>query len=116
MDAKPNKSVFMEKSNLEKLAFLFEPFVGISNYVFSDLFIKQQHTYNPPNKHDDVQEETNKKMWVYDGTNPMVIMPMVLHLPTYWLIYNLIDFPFIIHGGPLWPYIFVGEVDYLFIF
>ena len=41
MDAKPNKSVFMEKSNLEKLAFLFEPFVVISNYVFSDLSIKQ---------------------------------------------------------------------------
>ena len=41
MDAKPNKSVFMGKSNLEKLAFLFEPFVGISDYLFSDLSIKQ---------------------------------------------------------------------------
>lgn len=37
MDAKPNKSVFMEKSNLENCFLLFEPFVGISNYVLSGI-------------------------------------------------------------------------------
>lgn len=34
MDAKPNKSIFMEKSNLEKLAFLFEPFLEFQPMCF----------------------------------------------------------------------------------
>lgn len=41
MDTKSNKGAFDEKPSLYKLAFLFKLFVGISNYVFLNMFIKK---------------------------------------------------------------------------
>lgn len=52
MDTKSNKGAFDEKPSLYKLAFLFKLFVGISNYVFLNMFIKKTtpkihtHTHN----------------------------------------------------------------------